>query len=340
MRRFTLYSVFLLVLTSLCSSAFADHPIKHFKDIVWASPEGFNLTLDIAVPETKTKGKPVLVIFHGGGWLLNNKSIMTDLADGIATRTDVITVNVNYRLLSDVKNTTTMNALVEDAMGSVLWVKDNIKRYGGDPKKVAVTGDSAGGHLAAMVTLAGRNLGSDGFSKKPLKFKPTYLPKGKTAEQVAKSDGLKLQAAILSYAVFSVAEFGKSGFESENNPFWKFANAKARGIFGGTINANDNPEYYQAASPNQYLVNAKEYKLPPQLVHVGEKDGLTSPESAKKYVDQLESLGQTVSFKIHPGKNHGFLDSGCNDYNKGCFKELSEPGVTEMIHFLNDVFHL
>lgn len=340
MRRFTLYSVFLLVLTSLCSSAFADHPIKHFKDIVWASPEGFNLTLDIAVPETKTKAKPVLVIFHGGGWLLNNKSIMTDLADGIATRTDVITVNVNYRLLSDVKNTTTMNALVEDAMGSVLWVKDNIKRYGGDPKKVAVTGDSAGGHLAAMVTLAGRNLGSDGFSKKPLKFKPTYLPKGKTAEQVAKSDGLKLQAAILSYAVFSVAEFGKSGFESENNPFWKFANAKARGIFGGTINANDNPEYYLAASPNQYLVNAKDYKLPPQFVHVGEKDGLTSPESAKKYVDQLESLGQPVSFKIHPGKNHGFLDSGCNDYNKGCFKELSEPGVTEMIHFLNDVFHL
>jgi acetyl esterase/lipase len=336
----TIYSIFLLFLTSLCSSAFADHQIKHFKDVVWASPKGFNLTLDIAVPETKIKAKPVLVIFHGGGWLLNNKSIMTDLADSIATRTDVITVNVNYRLLSDVNNTTTMPELIEDAMGSVLWVKDNIKRYGGDPKKVAVTGDSAGGHLAAMVTLAGRNLGSDGFSKKPLKFTPTYLPRGKTAEQVAKKDGLKLQATILSYAVFSLMEVGKSGFETEKNPFWKFANAKARGMFGETINANDNPEYYQAVSPNQYLVNAKDYKLSPQFVHVGEKDGLTPPETAKKYVEQLQGLGQPASLKIHPGKNHGFLDSGCNDYNHGCFKELSDPAVTDMIEFLNKVFHL
>jgi len=340
MRRFTRYSIVLLFLTSLCSSAFADHDIKHFKNIVWASPKGFNLTLDIAVPDTKTKAKPVLVIFHGGGWLLNNKSIMTDLADSIATRTDVITVNVNYRLLSDVNNTTTMPELIEDAMGSVLWVKENIKRYGGDPKKVAVTGDSAGGHLAAMVTLAGRNLGSDGFSKKPLKFKPTYLPKGVTAEQIAKKDGLKLQAAIMSYAVFSLVEVGKSGFETEKNPFWKFANAKARGMFGDTINANDNPEYYQAVSPNQYIVSAKEYKLPPQFVHVGELDGMTTPELAKKYVEQLQSLGQPVSFKIHPGKKHGFFDSGCNDYNNGCFKELSEPGVSDMVGFLNEVFHL
>lgn len=326
---------------SVCSTAAnADHAIKHYRDIVWASPKGFDLTLDIAVPETTTKAKPVLVIFHGGGWLLNNKSIMTDLADGIATRTDVITVNANYRLLSDLNNTTTVNDIIEDGMGAVLWVKDNIQRYGGDPKKVAVTGDSAGGHLAAMITVAGRNLGSNGFNKKPLTFKPTWLPKGVTAEQVAKKDGLKLQAAILSYAGFSLVDMVKRDFETDKNPFWKFANVKARGMLGDKINIQDNPEYYQAVSPNQYLVSAKEYKLPIQFVHVGELDTLTTPEIAKKYVEQLQSLGQPVRFKIHPGKKHGFLDSGCNDYNNGCFKELSEPAVTDMIAFLNDVFHL
>lgn len=340
MRQFTIHSIFSLLVAFLCSPAFADHEIKHFKDIVWASPKGFDLTLDIAVPETKTKAKPVLVIFHGGGWLLNNKSIMTDLANSIAARTDVITVNANYRLLSDVNNTTTVNELIEDSMGAVLWVKENIQRYGGDPKKVAVTGDSAGGHLAAMVTLAGRNLGSDGFDKKPLKFKPTYLPKGKTAEQVAKQDGLKLQATILSYAGFSLVDVAKGGFETEKNPFWKYAKANPRGFFGEKINLNDNLDYYQAVSPNQYLVNAKEYALPPQFVHVGELDGMTTPDSAKKYVEQLQSLGQNVQLKIHPGKKHGFLDSGCNDYNNGCFKELSEPAVTDMIEFLNKVFHL
>lgn len=340
MSRSTIPRILLVLLPFLYASAYADHDIKHYRDIVWASPKGFNLTLDIAVPETNTKTKPVLVIFHGGGWLLNNKSIMTDLADGIATRTDVITVNANYRLLSDVNNTTTVNDIIEDGMGAVLWVKDNIQGYGGDPKKMAVTGDSAGGHLAAMITVAGRNLGSDGFNKKPLKFKPTYLPKGMTAEQVAKKDGLKLQAAILSYAGFSLLDMAKHDFETDKNPFWKFANVKARGMFGDKININDNPDYYLAVSPNQYLVSAKEYKLPNQFVHVGELDGLTTPETAKKYVEQLQSLGQPVRLKIYPGKKHGFLDSGCNDYNHGCFKELSEPAVTDMITFLNDVFHL
>ncbi len=338
MRHFTF--TFFLFLTSVCLPAFANHEIKHFKDIVWASPKGFDLTLDIAVPETKTKGKAVLVIFHGGGWLLNSKSIMTDLADGIATRTDIITVNVNYRLLSDVDNTTTVDHIVEDAMGAVLWVKQNIKRYGGDPKKIAVTGDSAGGHLAAMVTVAGRNLDSDGFAKKPLGFKPTYLPKGVTAEQVARKDGLKMQAAILSYAGFSMVEVAKNNFENEGNQLWKWAKAKPRGIFGEKMNVNDNLEYYQAVSPDQYLLNADKYTLPNQFVHVGELDALTTPDRATAYVERLKSLAQPVRFKIHQGKRHGFLDSGCNDYNNGCFKELSEPAVTDMVEFLNEVFDL
>lgn len=340
MRFFSYFSAITLFFFSFCSTALANHEIKHFRDIVWASPKNFNLTLDIAVPATKTKSKPVLVIFHGGGWLLNNKSIMTDLADSIASRTDVITVNVNYRLLSDVNNTTTVNEIVEDAFGAIAWVKHNINRYGGDPDKVAVTGDSAGGHLAAMVTLAGRNLDSDGFAKKPLGFKPTYLPKGVTAEEMARNDGLKIQAAILSYAGYSLVEVAQRDFETERNQFWKWSNATPRGMFGGKINLKNNPEYYEAVSPNHYLVSKKEYALPQQFVLVGEKDPLTTPERASAYVEQLKKLDQPVQFTIYAGKGHGFLDSGCNDYNNGCFKDLSEPTVTDMVKFLNDVFNL
>ena len=340
MRCFNSISALFLFLIFSSSPASANHNIKHYNDIEWASPKAFSLTLDIAVPETKTKTKPVLVIFHGGGWLLNNKSIMTDLANSIATRTDIITVNVNYRLLADVNNTTTVNEIVEDAMGAVLWVKNNIKTYGGDPDQIAVTGDSAGGHLAAMVTVAGRNLDSDGFAKKPLGFTPTYLPKGVTAEQVAKKNGLKVKAAILSYAGFSLVEVAKRDFEGEGNQFWKWAKATPRGMFGGTINVNDNPEYYQAVSPDQYLVKASKYKLPNQFIHVGELDALTTPERAKVYVEQLKTLDQPVQFKIYQGKGHGFLDSNCNDYNNGCFKDLSEPTVTDMVDFLNKVFDL
>lgn len=77
--------------------------------------------------------------------MLNNKSIMRDLADSIATRTDIITVNANYRLLSDVDNTTTVDQIVEDGMGAVLWVKQNIQGYGGTLPKLQLPGIALAG---------------------------------------------------------------------------------------------------------------------------------------------------------------------------------------------------
>ncbi|HEY7772941.1 MAG TPA: alpha/beta hydrolase [Marinagarivorans sp.] len=337
MARAALGLIRLFLIAMLSAAALADHPIKQHSDIPWASPQGFELTLDIAQPippNAAPKAMPVLIIFHGGGWLLNDKSIMTDLANAIARRSNIVTVNVNYRLLGDVNNTTTANQMVEDAMGAVLWVKQHIAQYGGDPEKVAVTGDSAGGHLAAMVTLAGRNLSSHGFAKKPLGFNPSYLPKGKTAEQVARDNGLTLSAAILSYAGFSLYDIAKNNFETASNPFWQWADVKPRGLFGDAINVAQQPEYYHAVSPNHYLIPYKEYALPPQFVLVGALDQMTTPESAKRYVETLKNFNQPVTFKVYEGKGHGFLDSGCNDYNKGCFQDLSQPVVADMIEFL------
>lgn len=332
--------VLFLLCGLICLPALAKHDLKHHRDLLWASPEGFDLHLDIAVPQTATETKPVLVIFHGGGWLINDKSIMNELAERIAQQADIITVNVDYRLLPDRDNTTTLNEIIEDAMGATLWVKENIHRYGGDPEQIAVTGDSAGGHLAAMVTLAGRNLGSDGFDEKPLRFTPTYLPEGKTAEQVAEEDGLKVQAAILSYAAFSMLEAAQGNFESADNPFWGWADAEARGIFGDDINVKDHPDYYQAVSVTPYLVSADDYRLPPQFVHVGENDTVTPPESAQEYVDQLAELGQPVHFTLYDDLGHGFLDSGCNDYTGGCFEEIAEETLKDMLLFMEEVFDL
>ncbi|MCU4676798.1 alpha/beta hydrolase [Catenovulum sp. 2E275] len=311
-----------------------------YQDIIWAKPKGFALTADIKVPEQQSSELlPVVVIFHGGGWLVNRKEIMNDLAAFIPEQTQMITVNVNYRLLGDLNNTTTMNEIIEDAMGAVLWVKDNIKNYGGDPNKIAVTGDSAGGHLAAMVVLAGRTLATDGFSDKTLGFNPTYLPKGKTAEEIAKSDGLKVQAAILSYAALDLYQVAQGGFfESDNNGFWHWAKAKPRGIFGDPISVKTNPEYYRAVSPSHNVKLNADYTLPPQFVFVGSLDQITPATSAEKYVNLLKESGQKVEYKLYQGKGHGFLDSGCNEYTKGCFDELAKPVVKDMITFLNKVF--
>lgn len=316
----------------------AAHGVKEFADIPWAKPKGFELTTDIYVPDTGGEKLPVLIIYHGGGWLLNTKSIMTDMARYMASHSELVVVNMNYRRLADLDNTTTVNEIVEDALGAVLWVKDNIERYNGDPGKIAVTGDSAGGHLAAMVTLAGRRLESDGFKGKAPGFNPTYLPSGRTAEQVAKEDGVAVQAAILSYAVFDLLAAAKNGFETAGNPFWGWAKASPRGIFGKGISVESNAGFYEAVSPINYIVDRKDYRLPPQFVLVGEQDNLIKPEVVANYVSLLKKAGQPVEMKVYKNRGHGFLDSGCNDYTQGCFKDLAVPALNDMIKFVNKIF--
>ena len=169
------------------------------RDVLWASPKNFDLTMDIYSPSSGLESYPVVVMFHGGGFLLNDKSIMDQAAAYLATNSEYVICNVDYRLLSDNGNTTTLDAIVGDAFGAVLWVKDNIDQYSGNPQQIAVTGDSAGGHLSAMIVNLGNSLSSQGFTPETLSFLPSYLPKGESAESVAARDGLRVQAAMLSY---------------------------------------------------------------------------------------------------------------------------------------------
>ena len=327
-----------LILGALSLNLWAGRDVKEFKDILWAQPEGFKLTADVYTQETKKK-LPVLIIFHGGGWLLNSKDIMSDLAKYVASNTDMVVVNANYRLLADVNNSTTMNQIVEDAMGAVLWVKDNIAQYHGDPSRIAITGDSAGGHLAAMIVMAGNKLESDGFQGASLGFKPTYLPKGKSVKDIAQAGGIQVQAAILSYPALDLRSSPKQGFETANNPFWGWAKAQPRGMFGAGNTIDNHPEYYAAVSPVTYLDGLSKNSLPPELMILGESDPFIPREVVQQYVDAVKASGNDIQFELVKDRGHGFLDAGCNDYNHGCFKDLAFPTVEHMVTFLNSVFY-
>ncbi len=329
-----LLSAVLIVVCSVFANA---AEVKVHKAIQFAAPDNFPLTLDIYVPQTGKKSYPVLVIYHGGGWLINNNSIMNDMASTIARDGEFVVANMNYRLLVDQNNTVKINQIIEDVFGGLLWVKDHIDEYQGDPKRVAITGDSAGGHLTTMILTRGRQLESDGFSGPSLGFNPSYLPAGKTAEQVAKEDGLKVQAAIVSYGAFDLYARAKGDFETPNNQLWKRANAEARGLFGNDINVNDNADYYKAVSPIFFIPKASDYKLPPQFVHVGSLDKATPPSSAQHYVDLLRAGKQPVEYKVYPGKNHAYLDNGCN-WAGSCFEKDARLPIDDIIIFLNKTF--
>ena len=308
-------------------------------DVLWASPDEFDLTMDIYTPNSGTGPFPVLIMFHGGGWLINNKSIMDQAAAYLATNSRYVICNVNYRLLSDRDNTVTLNQIVEDAFGAVLWVKQNIGAYNGDGARVAVTGDSAGGHLSAMVVNLGTRLSASGFAGEVPGFKPSYLPPDQTAEQVAQHDGLAVQAAILSYAAFDVYQAALAGFEEMTNPFWLMGGAKARGAFGDAYNVSSHPELYRLVSPLHNIPDVSTRKLPPQLLTAGGEDTLVTPASVKAYVEKLRAAGQSVEYWEHTGRPHAYLDSGSNLLLGISFEADAPPALDVMISFLDGVFY-
>jgi len=101
------------------------------------------LKLDIYHP-TDRRDCTVVVWFHGGGLEGGNKEIPRRLRNK-----GYVVVGVNYRLLPKV----TVDATLDDAAEAVAWVFRHISEYGGDAKKVVVTGHSAGGYIAMMLCL-------------------------------------------------------------------------------------------------------------------------------------------------------------------------------------------
>ena len=101
------------------------------------------LKLDIYYPEQRS-GCPVVVWFHGGGLEAGNKEIPWKLKEK-----GMVVVGVNYRLLPKV----TVDKTLDDAAEAVAWVFRHIGEYGGDPRKIVVTGHSAGGYISLMLCL-------------------------------------------------------------------------------------------------------------------------------------------------------------------------------------------
>lgn len=91
--------------------------------------------------------RPVLVFFHGGGWAVGSIKSHEGVCRALATKADAIVVSVAYRLAPEHK----FPAAVEDAVAATRWVLAEAASLGGDPSRVAVGGDSAGGNLAAVV---------------------------------------------------------------------------------------------------------------------------------------------------------------------------------------------
>src|SRR5690242_11418087 len=99
---------------------------------------------------------PVLVHFHGGGWTIGNVEQYDPIARQIANATNAIVVSVDYRLAPEHP----YPAGLDDCWKALKWAAQHASTFGGDGSRLAVIGDSSGGHLAAVCALVARDAGA------------------------------------------------------------------------------------------------------------------------------------------------------------------------------------
>lgn len=99
--------------------------------------------------------KPVVVYFRGGGWVIANLDIYEATPVSLAKHLNALVISVDYRMGPEHR----FPAAHEDAIAAYRWVLDNAVSWGGDLKRLSVAGESAGGNLAANVSIAAREQG-------------------------------------------------------------------------------------------------------------------------------------------------------------------------------------
>ena len=135
-------------------------------DRIIAGPDGTDLPIRIYWPTTSDEPRPVVVFFHGGGWVIGGVDSHDGQVREMVNRTGMVFVSVDYRLAPEAR----FPAAAEDCYAATEWVAANAASIGADADRLGVAGDSAGGNLAAVVALMARDRGGPAIAHQLLVY--------------------------------------------------------------------------------------------------------------------------------------------------------------------------
>ncbi len=301
------------------ASALEGFTVTH--DVVYAQPGVKPLKYDVYAPEG-AKGLPIIVIIHGGGWSANDEDIMRGQARQLVKSGKYVVVSIDYRWIGNLdgdETDNTMADLIDDVYGAIAHIMEHAEEYGGDPERIAVTGDSAGGHLSAAVATMADMIGSGGFGETPgvFEYTPSYVPEGKTLEQVRTEMMSGIKAAAPSYGVFAF----------EGSQMLEFLHM-----------TDADPAELRAISPINNIPDASERSIPHYLTR-GATDPVITNEGVTAYMDALTAAGQTVEYVQIGGASHAFFDWKPNDAVVATFEKYGVYYCEQMEHFFDSVFY-
>jgi len=245
-------------------------PVALVRDLTAPAPHGtIPLRLYRGAGTAPERALPALVFFHGGGWVIGDLDTHDGVCRQLANVAGCAVVAVDYRLAPEHK----FPAAVEDCIGATDWIAANAGALGIDPTRLAVGGDSAGGNLAAVVSLTARDRG-----------------------------GPSLRFQLLIYPAVDMA----MDHESHRRFIADLPLTHTTAVWFRDLylrSAADRPDW--RASP----LRAPDLRaLPPAYVVTVGFDPLCA--EGEDYADRLRAAGVPVTYRHLPGQIHGFITMG------------------------------
>jgi acetyl esterase len=244
----------------------APQPVGRVEEGVCRGPSG-QVPLRIYWPLEESREVPLLVNIHGGGWALGGPEAYERIARAYCAAGNCIVVDVDYRRAPEHKHP----AALQDCLSALSWVHDKASLLGADPSRIILTGDSAGGHLAALAALQ------------------TDIP---------------LAGQILVYPVTTVhpAEPPASRKRLGDGRYF----LREADIYRAEAEYFADPAQQESRSASPLLCDKADLaKLPPTLVITASLDPLLDEGAA--YAKRLEDAGVDVEYVCATGTIHGFV---------------------------------
>ncbi len=227
--------------------------------------DGGVIRLRVYKPSEATGTLPVIVFYHGGGFVLGSLESHDGECRALALGVNAIVIAVDYRLSPEHK----FPVAVDDAAAAYRWAAEKAPSLGGDPSRMAVAGDSAGGNLAAVVARDMRD-----HPHKPV-FQVLVYP-----------------ATDMTRSMASHRHFAKGFFLTKSSIDW-FLDAYLHGPLDQT---------HPRASP---LLAGNHEGLAPGLVLTAGFDSLR--DEGRAYAEALAAAGVRVKHRCVEGQVHGFF---------------------------------